>query len=508
MNILLHKNIKDYYSSPINQIYFDISAVAKEYYEPGEQFLFDSYGFSDTYFWKYLFRIFVNLDIPFFFLNIKINSLDTKQIVLDAKNQIAPWEEDPHFDVNLSIDFEEYSTLTNFDIPETICINPYVNVEVRWDSTYRPCCEYRNTLTDKNNNSYTIQTHDIEQYWNSDALAEVRQKFLKGEKPNECLKCWRSEAGGNERSKRVRDEYVYREKYFSIDWNNIHQQNILSLDLKLGNNCNLACRICRPELSSSIYHEIKKHIEMFDKDPIPGKSEWISETDSYFWTKFRELVKYVNHMEFTGGEPLLDKKHHKILQQFIDVGVANNVTIHYNTNGTVFPQEKLFSLYDKFKSVGFSFSLDDIEQRFDYHRYGSKWSKVLENLEEYKKLSKDKFVINIYAVVSVFNIYNLDKLIAFAQNNDLNIETGLVDRPSEFCIDNIPLEHRHEIIEKLESVDNEYFQQKAKFYINRLKKNIYADCNNDFWKNINRIDSIRNQSFSVLYPEMSRIMTL
>ena len=97
--------------------------------------------------------------------------------------------------------------------------------------------------------------HDMSQKdrWNHPALADLRNKFLAGEKPTECKRCWDEEDAG------INSKRISFAEHFSGDdtipdtlfTDPVTEKNIQYVDLKLGNVCNLKCRICNSMSSSN-----------------------------------------------------------------------------------------------------------------------------------------------------------------------------------------------------------------------------------------------------------------
>ena len=56
-------------------------------------------------------------------------------------------------------------------------------------------------------------------------------------------------------------------------------------------------------------------------------------------------------------------------------GYADNIEIHYNTNGTQFPEE-FIETWRKFRKVEIAFSIDNLGERFEFERSGAKWAEV------------------------------------------------------------------------------------------------------------------------------------
>ena len=129
-------------------------------------------------------------------------------------------------------------------------------MEVQPNGTVKPCCMYKDTLKKPNGQEYLIQTDDIQDILQSDELNEIKQRFLSGTQPRGCHRCWMEEISGKD-SKRIRDNQKYQ--------NLINEAVIFDepkpryLDLKLGNICNLKCRICGPQYSSRWISEQKRY---------------------------------------------------------------------------------------------------------------------------------------------------------------------------------------------------------------------------------------------------------
>jgi organic radical activating enzyme len=151
-------------------------------------------------------------------------------------------------------------------------------------------------------------------------------------------------------------------------------------DLKINNTCNLMCRMCSPNNSSTWKTQVK---ESGHDDWVPFiKREMTMRTGWH-----RDLLpKMINNLrdteviKFTGGEPMLVPHVKKILQYCIDQGVADCVEIKLTTNCTVDPDNGWFDLFDHFRQVHFSMSCDGIGDRFNYVRAGADWNIVSENM--------------------------------------------------------------------------------------------------------------------------------
>ena len=118
----------------------------------------------------------------------------------------------------------------------SLCILPWISLEATPTGNFRPCCLAEDSIVDNEGNAYDIAKGDtLEQAFNSEYMDVLRDQFLQGKHPSTCKKCWALEASGGE-SKRI-----ISNKKFGVDTSN---KKLSFLDLKLGNICNLKCRIC------------------------------------------------------------------------------------------------------------------------------------------------------------------------------------------------------------------------------------------------------------------------
>ena len=101
---------------------------------------------------------------------------------------------------------------------------------------YRPCCLAEESIKKADGTNYDISNGDtIADAFHSEYMENMRKEFLDGGQPDTCAKCWALEESGG-----ISKRMISNEKF------GIHtdEKGITFLDLKLGNICNLKCRIC------------------------------------------------------------------------------------------------------------------------------------------------------------------------------------------------------------------------------------------------------------------------
>ena len=111
---------------------------------------------------------------------------------------------------------------------------------------------------------------------------------------------------------------------------------------------------------------------------------WPRENES-FWHEIDACLNDIRYIEFTGGEPFMIDQHFDMLQGIVDRGIAHQVEIHYNTNGTQWP-ERGPDIWRHFKTVEVAFSIDDVGARFEYQRTNADWAVVLDTITRFQHL--------------------------------------------------------------------------------------------------------------------------
>jgi MoaA/NifB/PqqE/SkfB family radical SAM enzyme len=197
---------------------------------------------------------------------------------------------------------------------------------------------------------------------------------------------------------------------------------LMFLDLKLGNICNLKCRICGSWSSSQFATEELNQLPR-DKQKkshaytMLRAGAWPRDNPQ-FWDQIDSVVDDIRYIEFTGGEPFMIAEHFRMLQGIVDRGIAGQVEIHYNTNGTQYP-EQAEHIWKHFKTVEIAFSIDDVGERFEYQRSNAIWTDVCANLDRFRDLKEiyPNIQLQVCTTVNVFNVRYLGDVAAWLEHN-------------------------------------------------------------------------------------------
>lgn len=306
---------------------------------------------------------------------------------------------------------------------------PWVSMEVTPMGEYKPCCLYKESIP----NVTIWNGASIYDAQHSDYMKDLREQFLDGKKPTGCNMCWQEEAVAGRMSKR-KSTFV-KMKDVQINYTESDVMPVF-LDLKLGNICNLKCRICGSWSSSKwAQEEIETNGGVNELASIQlKKGQWPRRIPSW-WEALEDALPYIEYLEFTGGEPFLINEHFDLLELLVTKGYASKIDIHYNTNGTIWPArgEKL---WPHFKRVEIAFSIDDIGERFEYQRYGTNWE---ETQKVIRKAVDSPFSLQVCTTFNIQNSYYWPETEKWILEQGItDIHYNILQEPPMFNLRNMP----------------------------------------------------------------------
>lgn len=381
---------------------------------------------------------------------------------------------------------------------EIKCVNLESGLRVSTNGYCSSCCMMQHYFNN-GSDSLNVKEHSFEEIFNTSSRKQIIDDFKNGIKNSACQHCWNEEESGI-RSKRIRDNERFADK---------NKKNMVQfLDLSMGNTCNIKCRTCGPFNSSKWAQEWKEFgfFQGTDKEYKKYLQDFNSsyEEDSLFWESFEKNLSNVLHIDFYGGEPFLVKKQWEMLQNAIDSDYAKNLSIHYNTNGTVW-NDKIFDILKEFKKVYIDFSIDGIEDKLFYIRHPAKWNDVYKNFKTVNENNyNDKFHVSICITISTLNVYYIDEIVNFFLKHTKNMYLNLVFGPEHYCITNIPEDIKIIIKNKLENnVENVPIDTIMNFMFSKK-------CDDEKWQKFLELtkvqDKYRKEDFQQTFPEFYEII--
>jgi MoaA/NifB/PqqE/SkfB family radical SAM enzyme len=394
---------------------------------------------------------------------------------------------------------------------DKFCVLPWVSLEASPVGTVRPCCLADDEIVDDNGDKFSLLTADFQDVQNSNHMRRLREQFLAGEKPQTCRKCWNEERAGRT-SKRMHTLDRMKHMGITSEWT-ADAKPLMFLDLKLGNICNLKCRICGSWSSSQYAAEEIAVLPQEEKKKsyayqMIKAGNWPVENDQ-FWNQIDLCLDDIRYIEFTGGEPFMIGEHFDMLQGIVDRGIAGQVEIHYNTNGTIFP-ENAEEIWQHFKTVEIAFSIDDIDERFEYQRTNAKWDVVQENIKKFFKLKRylpGTIQLQVCTTVNIFNIHYLDQVAQWNAAHAFNfVYWNMMHDAWYYSIATLPDSVKTELTKFLKTCDipAQYVQE-----FERITEFMNNGASTDgFMLNlkIRDLDNKRSQDFALIAPEMAELI--
>jgi MoaA/NifB/PqqE/SkfB family radical SAM enzyme len=394
---------------------------------------------------------------------------------------------------------------------DTFCVLPWISLEASPIGTVRPCCLADDELCNDDGEKFQLTTASFQQIQNSQQMQKLRQDFLDQKKPQTCRRCWNEERSGRT-SKRMHTLDRLKHMLPDQDWS-ADAKPLMFLDLKLGNICNLKCRICGSWSSSQYATE-----ELNDMNPTEDKKAsypyqmlragaWPQENQQ-FWNEVNQISDQIRYIEFTGGEPFMIREHFQLLKGLVDKGIAHQVEIHYNTNGTQYPEEAP-EIWRHFKTVEIAFSIDDVGQRFEYQRTNAVWTEVCDNIQKFKDLKAQyqNIKLQVCCTVNIFNVRYLDEVARWISTQQFDfVYWNMLHDPWHFSIAALPDSAKESIIDYLQTAQvPAIYRQEFDRVCDFMNRGASTDGFLTRMK-IRDLDRKRRQDFRTVCPELFQLV--
>ena len=286
---------------------------------------------------------------------------------------------------------------------DTFCPIPWNFQAVRSNGDLRVCCQANITknkgvLRKLDGTTYNAANDDLIAARNSDLIKSMRKNMLDGVWSEECGRCKAEEESGLiSRRSYEHDRWTLRADDVRALTRNDGEIDTDALpityyDLRFGNLCNLACRMCGPQDSTGWYDDYYQleGKDWFDdthgrEQMIKQNGKWTSPSYSWhdsniFWQQIESNSGHIQHVYMAGGEPLLIERHYEFLERCIDNGAAKNMLVEYNTNMTSI-SSRVLNLWQHFKQIQIGASIDGYGAVLEYQRHPAKWDKIWRNVQ-------------------------------------------------------------------------------------------------------------------------------
>jgi organic radical activating enzyme len=321
-------------------------------------------------------------------------------------------------------------------------------------------------------------------WFNSEPVQHFRQGIL-GDRPvSACSRCYREEqAGGHSRrirsnQKSVIFQQVFRDSFEQspgrkhFDKSGITSTQPIDIHIDLGNYCNLACKMCNAQASSTIAaQQVKWGIE--SSRQYLG-TDWTQ--NDQVWNRFLQQlldIPKLNNIHFMGGETLLTKR----FEDFIDHMIAHDrldLCFSFVTNGTTFKSELVNKLL-QFRRVGIEVSIETMDEHNAYQRQGTLHDLVMANLDRYRTVCNgSNITLTVRPAVSALTIGYFPGLLQYCLDRNLIVKSLLVNTPKFLDAVILPHEVKQQYIENYQKLVDHLSNIQVPIDYNASDPNNYA----------------------------------
>lgn len=390
------------------------------------------------------------------------------------------------------------------------CVNADHAMSANNNGTTKICCMIENV------EKMSLSGNTIEENFNKIEFIKIREALQSGVRHEDCHRCWQEEDAGR-KSKRMRDN----EKYLGhLKAGGEPFTGLAKFELNLGNTCNLKCRTCAPHSSSQWmkeYYDVNNLARKETYKIFADRMKIYHQTfddESPFWNDLENNLHTIKQFDFYGGEPFMSNKMWRTLDLAVEKGYAKDIEIHYATNATHWPEDKI-QVLKHFKHLNLNFSIDGIGEQFTYMRYPADWNEAKANMEKAREFSQGHHNMHISWCVTLsnLNIFNLPELLDtfYKDFSHFGIYLNLVHGPEYYNISIMPEDVKSQVIARLENINKDYmvWHNYLPGVINFIKNgNHRPGAWFEFLKKLKIHDDYRNQDFKKTFPEYASILKL
>lgn len=393
---------------------------------------------------------------------------------------------------------------------KTYCVVPWTQLAINSSGQYRVCCNAlsgKNLVRNKLGETLMVYKNSADEVWKSETYQKIRKQMLNSERPEMCMRCFKEEDSGVESA---RQKLAKR-------WSSTHSYNYLPpmdikyIDLRLGNLCNLKCRMCNPYSSNKWVDEWNKVVDKAELDPnfILNKNQ-VKKLKNMDWPSFEKtwenlypILGSIEELYLTGGEPFVSLEQVNLLKKMVNSGKSKNIILKYNTNLTLLP-EKLIPLWKNFKMVVINASIDGMGAVNDYIRHPSKWEVIHSNLKKLFELRKQGVPLEIYIHITVqmYNILRLHDYIRFFNKFGRESYLNILNHPYCLNIRTLPDSLKEKVTSNLSSLSSIVSVNEVIKYLN--KESLYDKYYQEFLDYTKTLDRVRGENFKKIIPEFSQ----
>ena len=446
---------------------------------------------------------------------------------------------------------------------DTLCPIPWMSQSLRANGDIRVCCQTQHGPTggimrDSEGKVYNARTANLKETRNSDIAKDIRKAMMNGEWHPDCVRCQTENEAG------MRSRQIYENDIWILsglhNWDNLlshtHEDGTIDVDaidcsfydVRFGNLCNLKCRMCGPTDSNMWYEDQVKlwgpsyrdshgKVKLIQNEKgkyVPENNVYDWHESDHYWEQMDANISEIRKLYIVGGEPLMIDRHYEFLQKCVDEGVANKITVEYNSNLTNIPQ-RAWDVWKHFKRIQIGASVDGVGDIQYYMRPPSHFDKIYENLIKLSE-AEGNFKVWIAATINVFNVLHFPEFMEWIilnkipKVNDDNVRPIITPHPlhgpkfynirmlPKFAKDAIKEKYEQykpkleKLIEESDFTDDRKKASKREVnklldqYVDYMYAKDFSEFMPQFWEATRRLDKIRGHSIEESIPELYELI--
>lgn len=333
-----------------------------------------------------------------------------------------------------------------------------------YNSDIRHCC-----IQERVDKKFDISSFESnpQQFLDSDPdLSAITRDIDSGIKNPYCQKCWYNESAG-----------IASQRHYSTNMiRPLRKDRVIEyIDLRLGNKCNLKCKMCFPTWSNQIHSHFlsaKENGIINSLNSNLGPELYSEESHQKYLERVLTVIlntPTIKTVALAGGEPFVMPEVEWFLTELINQR-RTNIRLRILTNVTVVT-DKLLTLLKKFEFVSIHCSIDGVEEDIEYQRFPCKWS-VIEN--NFDKLYYSGLRTVLVPCFSQLNTLSVLKFLTWAgKYTNTSVFFNEVTDPSFLNFQLIPMEYRQELISEIEGfVLPANIDKNFKIFFDKIKNNV------------------------------------
>lgn len=346
-----------------------------------------------------------------------------------------------------------------------MCLAPFIGL-FKISQRTSPCCEMWGET----------RKMPFDEYWNGDVAKQTRKALWEHNYdalPEGCKTCLNSPTSHSK-------FYLLEDRPFFVEnflkYKHLYNEDgsmsgvpLTQLALGVSNKCNMACRMCTPQISSTKLSITERIGLTNDPGILPpfDRKTFVAETDHeedlrIITSNYETLREVVLH----GGDPIQAKNFPAIIDALMPI--KDTCKINFLSNGsfsTMTDGRNVWDVLKDFKDVHAVFSIDSIPEANDYIRLRGRTKRTMKIIDEALSKLPERHYVGVHTTLSNYSAVYFAEYLEWAYENlhprGIWPSLNVVNNPKYYQPFQLPDDVKREVLKKLRNVkiDNEHYME-------------------------------------------------